>query len=537
MPSPQLGLDTALSALVSPSSQQTTVVPTQAAPIPTDVSAAAQSEPSDFIYRIYPGSDGSQITIYSNDGKRKPGAAFDQAVERYADTGKAPNGFTALTPGMLDIMRKGFEAANQPLQRILPSVGSSIGSELAKPISGTLQHYGIISPQSAQSMQQTAGDIGQGAAQLAANSIATPEQAGSTIGTIAGSYMTGGMSILPQIIGAGLGSAAGYMAGGLATGAEVGPTLTPALIAGGLAAASQGGAGAIRYVLGRGVGSNAQKQVAGDLMDFIKSRYGSTGNVAVLEQMASNPADLAKITKIGLDGIMTDFNSVYSGMKSDILQATYNLPKTLSTGAQNTIRAQISRMTDAGKAMLEGVGDANTTTKATTAFQEAMVNVGKAIEADYPKVDQAQMKTALTKVDAVLRQYWTNLNQYKPGAALLSALKEAGADNGFNAGKFQVALQRFAEPPGSAMADVGNIARRGAEYGTVDRPSPYGAHINIGKYIGIPSGTPVLSKLGNIGGNAGTSYAGTVRGTYPATTSVATAAGAQAVRDFLDRKR
>lgn len=482
-------------------------------------------EPSDYIYRTYQGDDGSNYSVYSNDGKRKAPEHFDAAVSEYSATGKSPKGFTVLQPGVMDSLRKAYESVNQPLQGAAGNIGRQGLQTATAPIMNALKGMGILDQGTVDSIQQSVGGAGEGAGKFMAGMVGTPEGLGTTAGSALGAAATGGTSFLPQMLGTGLGAAAGHFLGGAATGET--PTPGDLVTTGALAAAGRGFGEVLKMGVGLGTSQLAQKGVAAKTMELMKSKYGSASNPAILEMMGSNPSDVAKLTGIGLDAITTELRASGAVIMNDVMMS---MPRTLTKGAQNTLRAELRKVQQAAMDSLEYVGNPGKLMETFDAFDAAQGNIKAVLVKDFKGMGVPAIQRAIDKADGVLNSFWQTKDKYTPGATILKALKESSAEQGFNPAAFQKTLQNYAQPPGSMMGEVGDIARRGAAYGKGDRDIRVG--VPVGKMLNLPG---LLGRL-NPSKNLGTIYAGKVEGTNPLFNIGATLTGAQAARDYASRK-
>jgi hypothetical protein len=497
----------------------------KAAP-PSDITTPTPpKEPSTYIYRTYEGDDGSKYSVYSNDGKRKAPEHFDEAINTYSATGTSPKGFTVLQPGVVDSLRKAYESVNQPIQGAAGNIGRQGLQTATAPIMNALKGMGILDQPTVDSIQQSVGGAGEATGKFAGSMVNTPEQLGTTAGSALGAAATGGTSLGLQMLGTGVGAAAGHLMGGLAGGGS--PTPGDLVTTGALAAAGRGFGEVLKMAVGLGTSQLAQKGVAAKTMDLMKSKYGSAANPGVLEMMGSNPSDVAKLTGIGLDAITTELRASGITIATDIMTT---MPRTLTKGAQNTLRAEVRKVQQAAMDSLEYVGNPGKLMDAFDAFDAAQGRIKAAIVQDFKGMGVPTIQKAINNADAALNTYWQTVDKYKPGATVLKALKESSAEQGFNPAAFQKMLQNYAQPPGSMMSDIGDIARRGAGYEKTDKV--INASLPIGKMLNLPG---FLGRL-NPNKNLGTIYAGKVEGTNPLFNIGATLTGAQAVRDFASRK-
>jgi hypothetical protein len=486
-----------------------------------------KAEPLDYIQREYNSEDGEKITLYSTTGKRKSPKDFDEAIQKYALTGEAPPGFTALSPGIMNTLRSGFEAVNQPLQKGLPQVGAAIGGLAAtSPLAILFQKMGVLPEGTSESLTGKGVSAGSSVGESIASSVDTPGKAGAAAGQVGAALATGGTSLLPTIGGAALGGGLGYLAGSSMTGEGIdpGPIATAAITAG----FAEGGVGVLKNLLGLGLSQLANKQISTDIMNLLKSRYGSAAgqNPAILEGMMSNADDLAKLTRIGMKGIMSDFDAVASGLKDDIMRT---MPRSLSKGGQNTLRSELRSIIEASKDMLDNPGMANQA--AVDAVNKAKLAIRNVISNDFSNMSPGVVSSALQKADSVIVDYAASIDKFKPGSMLLKALKDSGARDGFQPQAFQEEIAKYLGSD-SLMESAGSIARRGASYGAKD--TPVSAKVPVGKMLGLPS---FMDKYVNIGpSNIGTKYAGTIRGASPSATAAVAASGNDAIRSFMGER-
>lgn len=516
-----LDFDIGLDRLVKDASQA--ITPTAPSPIAAPREDVTKDK---YSWRTFDGDDGSKFTVYTDNSRRVKHEDFAQAIDSYSETGKNPKGFVVLAPGVLDTLRYGFNAVNAPLQAAAGSVGRQGLQTATAPIMSTLKGMGILDQGTVDSIQQSVGGAGEATGNFLARQVATPQAAMSTLGSAVGAAATGGTSAGLQMLGTGLGAAAGHFLGGAATGDT--PTPGDLITTGAMHAAGRGFGEVFKWAVGMGTTSQlAQKGVAAKTMDLMKSKYGSAANPGILEMMGSNPSDVAKLTGIGLDAITTELRAGSSTLIPEIMT---NLPRTLTKGAQNTLRAEVRHIQQAAMDTLEHVGNPTKLMEAFDNFYAAQGNIKALLVNDFKGMGVPTIDKAITSTDAVLDTFWKGKDKYTPGVTVLKALRESSAEQGFNPATFQQALQNYAQPPGSMMGEIGDIARRGAEYGKSDKV--INASLPIGKMLNLPGW---LGRL-NPNKDLGTIYAGKVEGTNPLFNIGATLTGAQAVRDYASRK-
>ena len=91
----------------------------------------------------------TEVVIYSTTGEPRTQKEFDAAKQAYkAGEEASMKDFAFLPPGSFkEVVRRGFEAVNQPVQKGLRAVGGAVGEDLAPTgFAALAQKLGIVGP-------------------------------------------------------------------------------------------------------------------------------------------------------------------------------------------------------------------------------------------------------------------------------------------------------------------------------------------------------------------------------------------------------
>jgi hypothetical protein len=458
--------------------------------------APAEPENAKYIQHDFADEAGNKVTAYSKDNKPRSVSELQAAAEQFVNTGKAPEGTIVLRPGIVNALRSGYEAVNQPIQRGAAAIA---GATLAP---------NEMPPELAQMMQTNpdyrfALGMNRGVIPQAAESVSTPGRAGMTAATLAVSPALKAVTKTTELGAAGapmvmnmlrnmglMGSAAtaGNVGGKLATGeplqglslghgVEI-PFAADVVIPFTAAAATQGFMGVLSHFVNRYMSPNYGQKIAKEVFDEVKGQYPDLKNDPVLLDAAvSVPAKLARVTQIMSKGLRGDLEDNVTTMVADINQI---LPRRLTTGTQNTVRAQVRAIIRAGDDILDNLGNADAKAAAEQALTDAGHKIYNAVAAEF-KAMKAPDQIAM-RVDKLIESKIGKpaLQQFYEGADVLAALKRSGAANGFNASAFVNEIRGTSQAnPGSLIDKVGRIAGQGTPLteGVAGQPG-----INVGGY-------------------------------------------------------
>lgn len=372
---------------------------------------------------------GKDVTIYTSTGDSHTAEEFDAALGAYNKTGKAPQGFTVLEPGVMSTLRSGFETARAPLRKAV--------EELDDP-NLPLNKYlpGFVSA------------VPKFLARQVNEQVKTPEKAGLLIGTIAAGPLLGataatttlaGRLSVPTLVGNALKTVAGAGIGGaaadIATGEEVDPGKLGVEL--GIIAVGSGFQGVVSHVVGKYVRPDLQGKVMDDMKNAILKRYGPNiaNNPNGIDLAASSPDVLYQMGRQMSAGIRGTVDAVAGNMLNDINAV---LPMRLSVGLQATFRARTRDLARAGNAMLDAGADQGALRAATADFNAATANIGDLVKNQVAEfVQQARpsmtnMQPMISKVHGVLSKYHADMTQFEEGAQFMGYLNKATQGKGFD---------------------------------------------------------------------------------------------------------
>lgn len=441
---------------------------------------------------------GKPVTVYSTTGDKRTEEDFTAALARYNATGTAPQGYTVLQPGVMNTLRSGFEAVNQPVQRALPAIGGAVGHAVVNPpgLTTALQGLGLLSPEAAQTIETAARGpgrtIGAGVGGLIGSQVNTPEKLAMTAATAAvapylplASVARLGAAAVPEAVAGVAGAAApavrgalsianilkaGGLAGGVGAGASaVAGTATGTMPTLGRAAAEFGIAaagGSFNSVLGHFmttyVHPDQQEAALGGIVDTMKARYPHLADDPHLMDMAvSSKEKLASMTQQMSGPLRESYDAVSSTMIQDINAIA---PQALSVGQQATLRAKMRTLDRAATRYLDTILErAPGTSGAPSVNQHALAALGAAktdvIDFVSDAFPMARSNAAIVGgVTQTLQRQMGALAQYEEGAQVLGWLQRSGAAKGFDPMTFARTIQgEYQAQPGSLLHQTGQL--------------------------------------------------------------------------------
>lgn len=510
---------------MSPVSEQEAIQP-QAVKLDTVKQAAAQKRKDTYISMPYRGSDGEiHVTVHSTTGDRHSKDDFDKALTDW-QSGKEPKGYTFLEPGVVNWLRDKFNIASRGAQSVTGSVGrvAAVPGNIAAK-AGELTS--ILPSGSAEGISQTGENVGRF---ISKQMLGTPENALTTALSVgAGPWVnsvSGALSMLRQAAVTGGSQLVGKQLFGDNSG-DFTKNLIESAMVGVVGAGTQGIVGALKGVFHLGVGEQAQREAAKQIVDKFKSaNRGLTYDPTTLEAWASTPQGLRDITQVGVGALRGQLDEITGTV---ISQMNQRLPSRLSVGSQNTIRAQLRTLESAGRDFLHAtsVADANV---AQQAMDTARGNIYNAVSSQFTA------PSAKVTTQSIMAGFNHRLDQFRVSAQMLNVLRESGADHGFNAAAFQQLIKnRFMSTgPGSFAADIGRAAFRGADPSQGTDVAVRGG-VNIAKLLGLEN-VPALRHL-NMSVPLGNKYVGSIPGTYPRTTGAVNAVSIPTIKEYLEREK
>jgi hypothetical protein len=421
---------------------------------------------------------GNTVTIYSKTGKPYSEAEFSTAMERYNASGNEGNNFLVLKPGATDWMRRNFEKAQEYIQPAIEQVGKGFVGGVTTPLGvlATLaEKAGIVPEGYAAAGKQSAEELGSTVGRLAGGQIKTPGGLGMIAGTaLAAPVMapitsgTGAVQALPlaaNMLKAGTAGAAGYTAGSMAAGEtfDFGETAQQF----GIAALGGGLSSVLGHFITRFVNRKRQESIERAIVDEFKDKYPAIANdPGMLDIAASSPAQISRIVQRGSEGLRGSLDDVANTMLTDIKLV---LPRNLSTGQQNTLRAHLRGIASAQNTMLDNIGSDEAFAKAGATALTKTQEMIDFVKSAYPGIKNIE-PTAL-RVNAIMDTYRSSLDNLQQGAQVLHYLKKSGAGEGWNPQTFaQIIRGEYQNPANPMLEKVGNILGGGRPLTQMPQP-------------------------------------------------------------------
>lgn len=441
---------------------------------------------------------GKDVTIYSTTGDKRTEADFAKAMADYGKNGTIPKGYTVLEPGMMNTLRQGFEAVNQPLQEQarrfdmgIPAIGNPPTPANAGPVAELLARRTPGNPEGI-----AGGDPSQPAiAQSIAASVNTPRKAA----------MTGVLAALPAVsapvsiakAGGGYALSKAGLFGNMAKAAVAGGTI-PSLVdmaTGGdnpepyakaagdavVAGLTNGVQGVLGHFITKYLKADVQEEAARNIIKPIAEKYKGYGSDPTLfDAVASSPKQLEDMTAQLSKSLMGSAEKVAGEYKDQLVSV---LPRAMSVGDQATLRAHMRRVTEKAQDALDYMGSPKDAAIAQQAMDQAIRNTGKFLTDRM----QAQGIKNMSKTDAaiagIMGDFKREMMNFNEGVHVLSAMQRSGQQNGFDPMAFREALLDMnyrSGGPQSLLAKVGNELGMGA---------------SLNKTENVPSASGMLDKV------------------------------------------
>lgn len=406
-----------------------------------------------------------QVTAFSADGQRKSLAELQDAAQQWASTGKAPKGFVVLPPGLQQRLRSGYEAVREPVTQGLTQAGTILDKPLSLLLGETQeQNVAVNRGLSEQVVGTTPAETGRNAALMAASPLLRAVTAGAT------AAQPGALLVKNLLANAGLmggAAAGGTVTANTLTGSNQGQTygqvaVNDIAIPAAQAAIMQGGLGVVNFFINKALPNVGQK-IAGEMLDVMKGQYpsGMINSPGFFDAAVGNKANVAKLAQVGVKGLREELETTTNGLITNINQT---LPRNLTTGTQNTVRAQLRIINTAGNDILSNLSNGTVKASAEEAMEAARLKILDAVKADLAKLSPAVQQKATDAVDNIVNAKLGEaaLRPLRQGAEVLHALRTATAQDGFNIQTFINTIRgNYQEQPGSLLEQIGKIAGRG----------------------------------------------------------------------------
>jgi len=394
--------------------------------------------------------EGKPLHIFSSDGIPKTAVEFNTAMDEYDKSGKAPQGYTVLEPGVLADINTAFQRGMQPIQRGLRAIGKGAAGGLGVPGGLAIQlgeKTGILPTGSTEGYKQTTENIGSKVGEIVGAPVRTLPGYLTALGTAAATpflnpvtkeaanvagqaskYVADKTAMLGNMVKSGIGGTIGYLTGTAAAGEPInlGKTMTEF----GIIAAGQGIAGVLNHAITKYISPNRQEQVAKGILDEVTSTNPVLKNdPSKFEIYAGNSqANLSALAQKVVSGMRGTVDDVTETMMTELRAQGPRFNK----GQLNTLRAQVRNIVKASNDVLDNIGIDD------KAYNAALKTVNESVGSmiDYIGSIDPQYIMAQTRVTHLLSKYSQDLMKMQEGAEVINALKKSGMGSGWNAMKF-----------------------------------------------------------------------------------------------------
>jgi len=496
----------------------------QATPTLTEPSVKEAAPTTSVSWRVADTDGNTALTIFSSDSTPRTQAEFTAALKDW-QSGKEPVGYTFLEPGVMSTLRQQFAISSQGAQSVLGSLGK-IAALPGRVAASAGETVGVLPQGSAAGVTQTGENVGRF---IGKQTLGTPEAALTTATSIAGApWVNKASGVLSMLRQAGL-TGASQFAGkqAFAGQGDITKNAVESAMVAAVGAGTQGVIGALKGVFHLGVGEQAQREAAKQIVDKFKAANRTlTYDPVTLEAWASTPQGLRDIVQVGVGSLRGQVDSITGSVIADMNK---RLPSRLSVGSQNTIRAQLRSLELAARDFLHAT-DTVGVDAAQQAIDTARNNIYNTVSAQFTA------PSAKATLDSIMTTFNQRLDRFRVSARMLNLLRESGAGGGFNAAAFQrlVADKFMATGSGSFTADVGRAAFRGADP-SAGTDIPVRGGFNIAKILGLEN-VPALRHL-NVSLPLGNKYVGSIPGTYPRTTGAVQAVAIPTIKEYLQQEK
>jgi hypothetical protein len=497
------------------------------------------------------------LTIWSNTGDPVTPAAFDAAIQTYDASGKAPEGFTVLPPGIQNFFRGAFEAQNQPVQqasRELDSPDSRV-NQLPAPLASAAKFALRMPSEAVKTPSRAALTLATGAVAPLLPAANAARMLAPTARQIAAAAAKGVPALeraalsVPRLITAATASGtAGASAAALARAATGEPQdLGQTALEFGIAAMGGSFQSVLQHYATRYIPAQRQEQFLGDIVDTFRERYPALANDPhILDMAVSSKEKLAYMTHRMAAGLREGYDDVTSTMIQDINQMA---PRSLNTAQQATLRSKMRDLDRAANDTLNNVlNTAPGAEGALSGVRQAEAHMDTVVNDIIDYVSNA-FPTAkanpqiIADVTNTLARQMTALNHFKEGAQVLGLMRESGSASGFSPMAFSnVIRDRYQADPGSLLHRVGNILGGGRALTEMPRgttlpaPGPGDELLKVAKGL-LPRSVQWATSLMKPTAGPATPWPNVIPKVQLPSSIAAQQAGQDAMISFIDRNK
>lgn len=413
-------------------------------------------------------NDGSDLTIFSNTGKKRSIADFEDAIMQYNERGKSPSGFVIMpSDDYRAQLRRGFEKINQPVQEGLPGVGSAVAGVLAPTGFAALgEKLGLLGQGSAVSLDASARQFGSEEGASIGEMVNTPGKAGAAAGMLAATPLLKPVSLiagatgkaamnktalLSNIFTAGIGGAGGLAGFDALTGDfDTGRTAKEF----GIAALGGGFQGVFNHFLTKFVSPNMREKIATDILTEVKKQYPNMINdPSVLDAYASSPQNLERITQQGIKAFRGKVDDITGNFIPEINNV---LPRPLSAGENSSLRAKLKRFNTIANDMLDNIDDPIQWATSEEKLKEIHKEMVSSVVGTFSNAQQKMSPADIARVREMFTTHLESISGFKEGAWLLQKMRKSGINEGFNPQTFTDDLKGdYERNPGDIIERVG----------------------------------------------------------------------------------
>lgn len=496
---------------------------------------------------------GKDVTIFSGDGSKKTESDFSSALQQYAETGQAPDGYTIAEPGsFIHNLRSNIADKASSIGTVGKLVGTAAATSPALLIA---QKLGIVPSGTQEDIASTGMNVGGKVGEAVGSTVNTPEKLAATVGTVVGAKLASPSTFINSMGEAGLakgallgnmlktgGAAALFGQAGRMMGGEA-PTPGSALVQDFIPAAiGQGFQGVLDTFITKYLSPNQAEEVARGVLGQVADAYpGYRNDPNIISAAVSSREGLQNAVKKMSEGLRGTVQDISDNISTTLMQT---LPRTLSVGEQATLRAGLRDFVRKGNNVLDNINDAEALTKAQDALRQSGQKVVDFIQETFTDKAGKSLITQgnLDRVGNIIQAQKDQLEHFNEGAQVLSYLRQSGAHEGFNPVAFADTIMGR-DVPGTLLGRVGRELGFGAnlERGVGRSPAQHAADFATGLAGMVPGKVGMLGKV--LGAVRGRTPQATLpwqysRATGPLTTTTAEMAvkgGQDAIKDFVGR--
>ena len=414
-----------------------------------------------------------EYTVFSTTGKGVSPEAYDKAMADFVTTKKVPEGFSVLPAAGLQAKARGVfdEWVSGPIQRGNEKVQAALA---ATPEGGA-------APPAYQHILEAAKGAGRYLAGTGAESMSTP---GKALATAATTLMPPSRVAGVVLAAAKRGIAAGgaQAIGDVVTGQQpfTGPGISKAVNEGLMTAVvvglSQGAAGALKHITGQSLSKQGVKGVASDITDLLKRDYpqlSRLGQDSAVNHIASTPEGLKKLAHIGAKAVVGDAKLMANEFVGEVNNA---LPRSMGKVAARHMNDKLVKYVEKSEKWLDAFGDDKLKGKLEGEMHELMGDIAKIVDAEFTA--SPLNKKGMEAVAGVMQKYMQKKEALQGYGEVIHALRESGAQEGFNPMAFQKQIMNKVYNRSNLQQDLSTAAGRGV-LGGVDKPTRTGIPASI----------------------------------------------------------